>query len=148
MDSSIDETESQMARKTKAEVLREHEQRLEDQWADFVAQYPERFTRLLIAFYNMRVKGYDCVLDYNEAEGEVQFNLDHYDSGAYCDKCLPCKPDVFNPEAKHFLMYNFSQAELQVSDVKEWETRMASQAQKRKDALAKLTKEEKELLGL
>jgi hypothetical protein len=137
-----------MARKTKAEQQREHDQRLEDQWNDFVAQYPERFTRLLMAFYNMRVNGYDCLLEFNEGRGEVLFELDHDNTGAYCAKWLPCKPEVFMPEAKQYLIHDFSQVELQVSDLKEWEKRMASQAQKRKDALAKLTKEEKELLGL
>lgn len=135
-----------MARKTKAEQQREVEQAQADLWDDFVRQYPARFARVLYEYAYKQHEGFRVA--FYEETGKYRFLVDNDDAELWADRVLMPSLEAVSFADQTDVIYTLECIEGCLMSMQQYKDRVAEQYQKRAQALAKLTKEEKELLGV
>lgn len=129
-------------RKTKAEIAEEQAKAKQAHEDEFVEGYSTRLIRVMYDFYNLRHAGFGVTRD--DSSDEYHFTAGHDYSGAFCDDWIPETPvgDLSDVE------YMLERVEDAVTAFRQYEKELAEMALKKQAALAKLTKEDKEILGL
>ena len=136
-----------MARKTKAQIEQERQAEQEQIWEDFVRDYHKRYAAILYGVLSDR-RGH-VEEDVNDDPAMYRFTIDHDKANAYCDEWLPVYPDyLVDIRDRQRVMENMQHVEFTLSEIELWEKGILEREMKKRAALAKLTDEEKKLLGV